>query len=314
MLVRPVATREIIKHRVISQPIRRAPSFADVIPVKPRTLAASPPASEPPKEPRELKVVTKSAYTPIEQPPVTELTSTHELKPKQSPKVRSKSWQALVLSLSATLLLVTTGIVTYQTWRTNTEARKVFGGGQLNTVTENDGTALDISSREGTDESPIDETKRAAYIVAPDMPRIIRIPDLNVEARVLRMGVSAKGNIEAPAGIWDTGWYDGSAKPGETGNAFIDGHISGPTQSAVFERLHTIGSGAKIVIERGDGSVLTYAVRSVTTEDIESIDMRKVLAGPSGSSESLTLMTCGGEYLGDYTYKSRVTVVADRVE
>ncbi|WP_315070679.1 hypothetical protein [uncultured Microbacterium sp.] len=49
----------------------------------------------------------------------------------------------------------------------------------------------------------------------------------------------------------------------------------------------------------------------MTTTKLNAIDMRSVLAGPGG--ETLAVMTCGGDYLGDYTYDSRVIVVASRV-
>lgn len=159
-------------------------------------------------------------------------------------------------------------------------------------------------------EAEVSESDKQTYTVAADMPRTISIPSLNVHARVLQMSVGNDGAIEAPAGIWDAGWYDGSAKPGQTGNAFIDGHVSGPTMPAVFKELKNIKSGVEIEIERGDGSKLTYAVTSVSTQKLKDINMSKVLAGPGG--ESLTIMTCGGDYLGDYTYDSRVIVVAKR--
>ena len=139
---------------------------------------------------------------------------------------------------------------------------------------------------------------------------MLSIPSLGVNARVLRMSVGSDGAIEAPKGIWDTGWYDGSAKPG-TGNTFIDGHISGPTMPAVFAKLKDIKAGAEIEIERGDGTRLHYVVQTVTTQKLEEIDMRAVLDGPGG--DALTLMTCGGNYQGDFSYDSRVIVVATRV-
>ena len=156
----------------------------------------------------------------------------------------------------------------------------------------------------------MDDHAKNAYTVAADIPRILSIPSLGVNARVLRMSVDREGAIEAPKGIWDTGWYDGSAKPG-SGNTFIDGHTSGPTMPAVFAKLKDIKAGAEIEIERGDGTRLRYAVRTVTTTKVTDIDMRAVLNGPGG--DALTLMTCGGTYQGNFTYDSRVIVMATRV-
>lgn len=80
---------------------------------------------------------------------------------------------------------------------------------------------------------------------------------------------------------------------------------------AVFSRLKDLAAGDWITVERGDGTRLTYAVSTVRTELVGDIDMNAVLAGVG--DESLTLMTCGGGYLGDYSYDSRVIVVATRV-
>jgi LPXTG-site transpeptidase (sortase) family protein len=159
-------------------------------------------------------------------------------------------------------------------------------------------------------EAPVSTSALHAYTVAPGMPRMLSIPSIGVDARILRMSLTKEGAVQAPTGIWDTGWYDGSAKPGQSGNAFIDGHISGPTMPAVFKDLKNIRIDAKVQVERGDGAQLTYAVSSVTTKKLDQIDMSAVLAGPGG--DSLTIMTCGGSYLGNYTYDSRVIVVAKR--
>lgn len=214
---------------------------------------------------------------------------------------------ASAMAMIAVVIVVATAFLGWQTYRTNVKAKEAYS--QPVSQAASDTSASSVSSSAPNEADVPDETKNA-YTVAADMPRMLSIPSLGVNARVLRMSVGSDGAIEAPAGIWDTGWYDGSTKPGEAGNAFIDGHVSGPTMPAVFKELKNIRRGAEIRVERGDGTKLRYAVSSVETVKLNEIDMRSVLTGPGG--EALTIMTCGGDYLGDYTYDSRVIVVAIR--
>lgn len=208
----------------------------------------------------------------------------------------------------ALIVLVATGLLGYQTWLTNNQAKAFYDKPASSAV------SADSQLPDGgvPSEAPVSDDAKRNYSVAPDMPRIIKIGKIGVDARVLRLSVTNSGAIQAPSNIWDTGWYEGSAKPGEDGNAFIDGHVTGPTMSAVFTGLKTLQNGEKISIERGDGSILEYAVVGVRTEKVEDINMATVLAGPGGDKQTLTLMTCGGNLVGEYSYDSRVIVTAER--
>lgn len=170
------------------------------------------------------------------------------------------------------------------------------------------------AAREGTDERPVSTSEKQSYVVAPDLPRYLTIPKIGVYARVLRLGLNDDGEIAAPQGIWDTGWYEGSAKPGENGTSFIDGHISGPTLPAVFVRLHELQSGDEIDIERGRGEMLHYKVQTVTSVKKDAIDMQTLLGPHGDNQQSLVLMTCIGQFNpAQYRYDSRLEVVAVRV-
>lgn len=209
----------------------------------------------------------------------------------------------------AVLVLVGSGLLGYQTWRTNVDARAAFSA-PVTTASSDEADVSGTAADSAPSEAEVPDEAKKQYTVAADLPRTISIDSLGVHARVLRMSVTNDGAIQAPTGIWDAGWYDGSAKPGQ-GNTFIDGHISGPTMPAVFAKLKDIKNGATITIERGDGAKLTYAVASVSTQKLTDIDMKALLAGPGG--DTLTVMTCGGSYQDNYSYDSRVIVVAKRI-
>lgn len=212
-----------------------------------------------------------------------------------------KNWIGLMLIAISIVILITVAFSTYDTWRQNQELRKDVTTARV---------ATDSTVREGTDETQVTGSDVNSYAVSADMPRILHIPRIDVKARVFRMGIS-DGTIQAPENVWDTGWYQGSAKPGEKGTAFIDGHISGPSQPAVFHKLSTLTKGDRIEVERGDGTIIRYSVSAVETIPLKDVDMQSIL-NSSTATESLVLMTCGGEYMGNYKYDSRVVVHATR--
>jgi len=273
--------------------------------------------------------MTASLVPPIMPEAVAEVLVTRSPKPgrwerrhrnadiKHEKKRTRRARLSVALTALAVVVLLGTGVLGYETWRTNQNARIAYGAippSKGMTKSASAAAASSVDDTEGKDETPVTPAIKSAYVVAPTMPRMITIPSIGVDARVLRGTVTAAGAIEAPVGIWDTDWYDGSALPGQPGNAFIDGHISGPTEPAVFVGLKNLKAGAAIQVQRGDGTDLNYVVQSVNIVKVANIDMQQVLAGPSGATQSLTLMTCGGDYLGNYTYDSRVIVQAVRTQ
>ncbi len=155
----------------------------------------------------------------------------------------------------------------------------------------------------------------ATYRVAPDLPRTITIAKAGVtQARVLRVGVSSTNQLKAPASIFDAGWYDGSAKPGEAGAVLIDGHVSGPTQNGVFYNLKSLTAGDLIQLERGDGKVLTYKVMASKTYKADQVDMAAALTPVVPGVPGLNLITCGGQLDSSKThFEDRVVVFATQL-
>jgi LPXTG-site transpeptidase (sortase) family protein len=135
----------------------------------------------------------------------------------------------------------------------------------------------------------------ANYHVAPNLPRVIRIPKIGVEARVKRVSTKANNELGAPASIFDAGWYEGSSLPGEVGAALIDGHVSGPTQNGVFYNLKKLAKGDRVVIEKGDGKVLSYHVVDLKVYDADKVDMAAAVSPATPGKNGLNLITCTGQ-------------------
>lgn len=164
---------------------------------------------------------------------------------------------------------------------------------------------------EGRDESVRDTSWLSEYQVAADAPRLIMAPSIGLKARILEMGINPDGSMQAPINVFDSGWYTGSAKPGEEGAMVIDGHASGPTREGLFAYIDTLEPGTAITVERGDGTLVQYKVAHVESVPLEDVDMQQLLRPYGDATAGLNLITCAGEWLaGQQTYNRRVIVYA----
>ena len=176
-----------------------------------------------------------------------------------------------------------------------------------------------VEWQEELEEKVPTEEEVKEYTVAADRPRYLSIEKLGISnARVLAMGVNAKGALNTPANIFDVGWYNASGKPGQGRVMIIDGHNGGPHMYGVFKKLPDLVEGDIIKIERGDGAVFKYSVVENTTVSIDEADkyMNTLAKKPAISDkEGLTLISCTGEWSQKQkTYLSRQFVRAVLVE
>ncbi|MDB5175579.1 MAG: Sortase family enzyme [Candidatus Saccharibacteria bacterium] len=153
----------------------------------------------------------------------------------------------------------------------------------------------------------------APYQVAPGSPKLITINSIGVNnARIKPMGITANGELQAPYSIYDAGWYNASAKPGDSagnGAILIDGHVHGPTLPGVFVAIKKLKAGDIIKITRGDDTVFQYKVVKVQDYDAKTLDLGLGLRSVQPGVPGLNLITCGGPYdknAGEYTMRTMV--------
>ena len=162
------------------------------------------------------------------------------------------------------------------------------------------------------------ETEVKEYTVAPDRPRYLTIEKLGInKARILPMGVNAKGELDTPRNIFDVGWYEASGKPGLGGTLIIDGHNGGPHVLGVFKNTPSLTNGDIIVVERGDGNIFRYQVVENNAILLSEADayMSTAARSPELGRESVTLISCTGEWSQQQgTYLSRQFTRAVLVE
>lgn len=178
-----------------------------------------------------------------------------------------------------------------------------------------DSGATDTSSDGDTPPSTTKPSKNAlsSYSVAPDLAKIIRIPSIGVNARVLQVGVKTDGSLGTPSNVYDTAWYTGSAKPGQPGATLIDGHVSSWTTHGVFYSIKDLKAGDAIQIVKGDGSLVNYQVAKVQSYDADNVDMAAAMKPIEGTS-GLNLITCTGQVVkGTNHFDKRVIVFAKQV-
>ena len=170
------------------------------------------------------------------------------------------------------------------------------------------------SQQEDLIEEQPTENEIREYTVAADRPRYLTVEKLRIRnARILPMGVNAKGELDTPRNIFDVGWYESSGKPGQGKTLMIDGHNGGPHVHGVFKDLPNLVEGDIIKIERGDGAIYTYEVVENKTIPLSEADsyMSTAARSPESGRESVTLISCTGEWSQQQgTYLSRQFVRA----
>ncbi|HEX2172403.1 MAG TPA: class F sortase [Dehalococcoidia bacterium] len=148
------------------------------------------------------------------------------------------------------------------------------------------------------------------------LPREIEIPDINVKAPVVQVGLTPDGAMEAPNGPDIIGWYNGSVAPGVRGNALVTAHVdwldrqTGQSRTAVFWDLHKLEKGDTVIVHAEENKSFTYTIRETFTVRFDDPEALKYLEPKD--DPILTLITCEGDFdANTRNYDKRRIVVAD---
>ncbi len=221
---------------------------------------------------------------------------------------RFRNFASRATTVLAAVVFLAGAYVVFDGYRTNRQIKTQVQ--QVSAAVDNGGA----TTSEGLPSETPPSDSLENYKVAADMPRFLEISSLGVKSRVVRMGVTPDGAVQAPSNIYDSGWYDGSAKPGQPGAAFIDGHVSGYTQPGVFKQIKNLKQNDVMKVEMGDGTQYSYKVVKVESYPADSVDMTKVLAPVTAGKQGLNIMTCGGSFDNStHQYKERVVVFTERI-
>jgi hypothetical protein len=272
----------------------------------------------------ENKTIQRKPMRPKYSVPAAEPTNAVASEPKHSEHVKdnaqtetnkSRNVYQKAFYISGMAVFALAMLASVQTFLQNKNTNDVVEvlAAQSTSTTDNEGVS------QGTGNEPSNEEPNtnalANYQVAPNEPRYIRIASQSTSARVKNLGNTPENAVDAPANVYDAGWYRDSVLPGSnTGVSLVLGHISGWSTPGVFKNINKLQPGEIIEIEKGDGTILKYSVDKSEEYSVSSIDMAKILYEVPTGTHSLRLMTCGGTFNPeDDSYDSRTVVYASPV-
>ena len=137
------------------------------------------------------------------------------------------------------------------------------------------------------------------------LPVRIDVPDADIHADLVRVGLQADGSVGVPPldQAQRAAWYDRGPSPGELGPAIIDAHVdSRETRGfrGAFYNLGAVRPGERIEVTRADRVVAVFTVDSVQQAPKDKFPTSRVYG--SVSYAALRLITCGGDF--DYAKSS----------
>jgi LPXTG-site transpeptidase (sortase) family protein len=144
------------------------------------------------------------------------------------------------------------------------------------------------------------------------VPVRLKIPKIGVDASLEHVSLTSREDLDAPKEPANAGWYDQGPRPGDSGNAIIDGHFGYKNHApAVFDKLHSLQPGDNIYVEDENGVTTTFVVRA-TRKYSPNEDASDVFR-PNDGGGHLNLITCHGAWNeSEKSYATRLVVFSDK--
>ncbi|GAB3988152.1 class F sortase [Nocardioides marmoraquaticus] len=154
--------------------------------------------------------------------------------------------------------------------------------------------------------SPLEVQGETAAGAAPER---VRVPRAGIDVGVEDLRTDARGRLGSPRDWQRAGWFTTGAAPGDVGPAVVAGHVDSPTGPAAFTGLDALRPGDEVVVDRADGSSVTFAVDRTEVVDKGAFPTAEVY-GPTPDAQ-LRLITCDGPYVsGAGGYQDNLVVFA----
>lgn len=143
-----------------------------------------------------------------------------------------------------------------------------------------------------------------------ELPKTLTIDALDVKTNIEQVGLDKKGAMGTPKNEQQVGWYKFGPRPGDVGNAVIDGHTDTKTGPAVFYKLHELKKGDAIKIKDESGRLLVFRVKKLVEYDHLDAPLEKIFG--AADTRNLNLITCIGTYDQNAgTYDNRLVVFTE---
>src|SRR2546430_8561238 len=111
-----------------------------------------------------------------------------------------------------------------------------------------------------TTPAPATPAPAAPAPAAPAQPARLQLPNIGVDAPVEAVGATPQNTMDVPRNVQDVGWYAPGVRPGQPGDAVIDGHLDWYTGPAGFVKLAPLQGGDRVVIVLSDRRPLGFPV------------------------------------------------------
>ena len=144
-------------------------------------------------------------------------------------------------------------------------------------------------------------------------PLRLAVASIGIDTPIKEVELTADGDMAIDDSIDSVAWYRLGPQPGEQGSAVIAGHYGWKNgQAAVFNKLHTLKAGDKVVVSDKAGAETVFAVRELREYSPEA-DATEVFRSSDGKAH-LNLITCIGTWnLSAQSYTKRLVVFTDQV-
>ena len=125
-------------------------------------------------------------------------------------------------------------------------------------------------------------------------PVHVHVEAIDVDARVVPLGLDPDGHLEVPDDFSAAGWWQGGAEPGEPGPTVVVGHVDSYQGPAVFHRLRDLEVGDEVVVTLDGGESLSYRVTGI--QDVPKNHFPTEAVYGHTPRPTLRLITCGGPF------------------
>jgi len=155
-------------------------------------------------------------------------------------------------------------------------------------------------------------TTAAIYVHAISDPVRIVIPAIEVDAKIIPVGLLENGDMRVPSfGL--AGWYELGPAPGAGGPAVIVAHVDSKKGPDVFYRLRQLEPGDEFVVYGSEGDSASFVVDS-REQQLKS-DLPADRIWNDTWEPVIRLITCAGDFDRDWGhYLSNVIVYGHLVK
>ena len=153
-------------------------------------------------------------------------------------------------------------------------------------------------------------TPTATPLPPVGLPVHLKIPAIKVDTEVEHVGLTDDGAMDVPKNYDNVAWYNLGPRPGEPGNAVIDGHVDSKTRTAVFWDLRKLKPGDEIIVVGSDGVERKFVVKLLESYKRAEAPLDRIFGAAPGVH--LNLITCDGVFdRSRQEYDKNLVVYAD---